>query len=164
MALDPIPTSFQSDGKWTLTYVPTASNPLSAAILNGGTAKDITYSFTADGFNYSVAQATVEDKRLTLVQDLSRPGKTTESLELKYVDTTDAGSAAVLFTAGSTGFIVIRRQVDNGTAYAASQIVDVITYVLGVQRPDAPTENGLDTISQTVYFTAATQRKATTVA
>jgi len=164
MALDPIPTSFQSDGKWTITYVPTGANPLSAAILNGGTAKDVTYSFTSDGFNYGVTQAVVEDKRLTLVQDLSRPGKTTESLELRYVDTTDATSAAVLLQPGLAGFFVIRRQVDNGTAYAAAQIVDVISFVLGVQRPEAPTENGLDTIAQTSYFTSATQRKAVVVA
>jgi hypothetical protein len=164
MALDPIPASWQSDGKWTITYVPTASNPLSAAILNGGTAKDVTYSFTPDGFNYGVTQAVVEDKRLTLVQDLSRPGKKTETLELKYVDSTDAGSAAVLFTELSTGYLVIRRQVDNGTAYAVAQVVDVITYQVGAQRPEAPTENGLDLISQTVFFTSATQRKAVVVA
>jgi hypothetical protein len=120
MALDPIPTSFQSDGNWTVTYVPTGSNPLSAAILNGATAKDVTYGLTSDGFAYAVSQASVDDKRLTLVQDLSRPGKTTETLTIKYVDSTDADSAAVLFTAGLTGYFVIRRGVANGTAYSTS--------------------------------------------
>jgi hypothetical protein len=40
----------------------------------------------------------------------------------------------------------------------------VISFVLGVQVPDAPAENGLDTITQGVYFTSATQRKASVVA
>lgn len=164
MALDPIPASFQSDGLWTITYVPSGSNPLSAAILNGGTAKDVTYSLTSDGFNYGVTQAEVPDKRLTLVQDLSAPGKTTETLTLKYVDSTDAASAAVLFTAGLLGFFVVRRHIANGTVYAIADVVDVITFQLGVQAPDAPTENGLDTITQGVYFKTATQRKATVAA
>jgi len=164
MAIDPIPSSWQSDGNWTITYVPTGSNPLSVAILNGATAKDVTYSFTPDGFNYGVTQATIEDKRLTLTQDLSRPGKTTETLELKYVDSADATSAAALFTPGLAGFFVVRRQVANGTAYSIGQTPDVISFVLGVQRPEAPTENGLDLLSQTVFFTSVTQRKVTLVA
>jgi len=164
MALDPIPASFQSDGLWTITYVPSGSAPLSAAILNGATAKDITYNLTSDGFTYAVTQASVDDKRLTLVQDLSRPGKTTETLTIKYVDSTDAASLAVLFTAGLSGYLVIRRGVANGTTYAVGQIVDVITFSLGVQAPDAPAENGLDTITQGVYITSATQRKVLVVA
>jgi hypothetical protein len=164
MALDPIPTSFQSDGLHTITYVPAASNPLSAAILNGGTAKDVTYGLTADGFNYAVTQAEVPDKRYTLQQDLSAPGKTKETLVLRYVDTTDAGSPAVTFTEGLRGYLVVRRQVANGTAYAAAQIVDVLDVQFGKQSPDAPSENGLDTITQGTYFKSATQRKATVVA
>jgi len=164
MALDPIPASYQSDGNWTITYVPTGANAKSVAILNGGTAKDVTYSFTPDGFNYGITEATVTDGRLTLVQILSRPGKVTETLELKYVDTDDAASAAVLLTPSLTGQFAVRRKVANGTAYATTQKADIITFVLGVQRPDAPTENGVDTISQTVYFTSATERAATLVA
>lgn len=163
MALDPIPTSYQSDGLWTITYVPAAANPLSAAILNGGTAKDVTYGFTPDGFNYAVTQTEVVDKRLTLQQDLSAPGKTTETLSVKYVDTADATSPAVIFTEGLRGFLVIRRQVANGTAYAAAQIVDVLDVQFGKQTPDAPTENGIDTITQGTYFKSATQRKAVVV-
>lgn len=82
MPIDPIPTSFQSDGNWTVTYVPTGSNPLSAAVLNGATAKDVTYGFTPDGFNYTVTQNEIEDKRLTLQQILSAPGNTKEALTL----------------------------------------------------------------------------------
>ena len=170
MALDPIPASFQSDGLWTVTYVPTGSNPLSAAILNGATAKDITYGLTGDGFTYAVSQAEVTDSRLTLQQSLSRPGRVTETLSIKYVDTTDTAAPAVLFAPDSTtgvypaGFLVVRRGVANGTAYATGQKVDVLTVQFGVQAPDAPAENGLDTVTQGVYLTASTQRKATVVA
>jgi hypothetical protein len=164
MALDPVPASSQSDGRWKIALVPAGSNGLSVAILGGGTTKAMTYSFTADGFNYAVSQATVEDKRLTLVQDLSRPGKTTETLETKYVDSADAASAAVLLPAGTTGQFVIRRGTDNATAWTVGQKVDIITFVSGAQRPDAPTENGLDTISQTQYITAPTVRQGVLIA
>lgn len=164
MALETVPASSQSDGRWRITYVPAGSNALSVAILNGATAKPLTYSFTADGFNWTTAQATVEDKRLTLEQDLSRPGKTTETLEVKYVDSATADSAAVLLTAGTEGQLTVRRSVANGTTHTVAQKADVITFIAGAQRPDAPTENGLDTISQTLYITAPTVRKGVLVA
>jgi hypothetical protein len=164
MALENVPASSQSDGRWRITDVPTGSNALSVAILNGATAKPITYSLTPDGFAWDTAQATVEDKRLTLTQDLSRPGKTTETLELTYVDSTDANSAAVLFVAGKTGQFNVRRGVDNAALHVVGGLADVISYVLGVQRPQAPTENGLDLVKQTVYITAPTVRKGVLVA
>lgn len=162
MALETVPASTQSDGKWRITQVAKAVNALSVAALVAG--KPLTYSFTADGFNWAISQATVDDKRLTLTQDLSRPGKTTETLEVKYVASSDAGSAAVILAAGTEGQLNVRRGVDNATAATIGQTADVITYVAGAQRPDAPTENGLDTISQTLYITAPTVRGGVLVA
>jgi hypothetical protein len=160
-----VPTSSQSDGRWKVVYVPTGSNAASAAILNGGTAKDLTYSFTADGFNYGISQAEVEDKRLTLDQDLTRPGRKKETLEVKYVDSTDANSADVVLTEGSTGQLAIRRGTSNATTLTATtDKVDIITYQAGAKRPDAPVENGVDTVSQTLYITAVTQRDVTVIA
>ena len=164
MPLETTPVSSQSDGRWRITYVPIASNALSVAILNGATAKPVTYGLTADGFNYSLTQATVEDKRLTLVQDLSRPGKVSETLEIKFVASVTADSAAVLFVAGLEGKLNVRRGYDNATDAAVAQKADVITFIAGAQRPDAPTENGLDTISQTLYITAPTVRNGVLVA
>lgn len=162
--IENVPASSQSDGRWRITDVPAGSNALSVAILNGGTSKPMTYSFTPDGFAWDTTQATVEDKRLTLKQDLSRPGKTSETLELTYVASTDANSAAVLFTEGKEGQFNVRRGVDNATAATVGQKADVISYVLGAQRPQAPTENGLDLIKQTAYITAPTVRGGVLVA
>lgn len=164
MASDPIPASSASDGRWKIASVPTGSNPLSVAILNGGTSKALTYSFTDTGFNFTVDQATITDKRLTLDTDLSRAGKKTESGTLQYVDSADADSAAVLLTEGSEGQFVVRKGISNATAWTVGQKVDVYTYQVGAQRPDAPTENGIDYISQGVYLTKPTVRKAVLVA
>jgi hypothetical protein len=164
MAAGTVPTSSASDGRYKIAYVPTASNALSAAILNGGTAKELTYSFTADGFNYGITQATVEDKRLTLDQDLSQPGRRQETLEVKYIDSTDVASADVVLTEGSTGQLAIRRGTANATNFTVGDKVDVITYKAGAKRPDPPVENGVDTVTQTLFITAITQRDATVIA
>lgn len=164
MAIEQTPASTQSDGKWRITYVPAASNALSVAILNGGTSKPLTYGFTADGFNWSTSQATVDDKRLTLVQDLSRPGRITETLEVKYVRSATTDSADAVLIEGLAGQLNVRRAVDNATIATVAQKADVITFVAGVKRPDPPTENGVDTISQTLYITAPTVRDGVLVA
>lgn len=163
MPLDSVAQSSQSDGRWKVAYVP-SGNPLSVAIVKGATSKNLTYSFTPDGFNWSITQSEVEDKRLTLVQDLTRPGKKKETLETKYVASADADSAAVVLAEGTVGFFVVRRGIDNATDWAVGQKVDVITFTAGAQRPDAPVENGVDTISQTQYITNVTQRQVTLVA
>ncbi|WP_396657110.1 hypothetical protein [Microbacterium oxydans] len=163
MPLDPIPASSQSDGKWKIAYVP-SGNPLSVAIIKGASSKNLTYSFTPDGFNWATTQAEVADPRLTLVQDLSRPGKKKETLETKYVDSSDANAAATVLAEGTSGFFVVRRGTDNATDWTVGDKVDVITFTAGAQRPDAPTENGVDTISQTQYITSVTQRKVTLIA
>jgi hypothetical protein len=164
MALEPVPASTQSDGKWRITYVPSSANALSVAALVGATAKTLTYSFTPDGFAWTITQAVVEDKRLTLTQDLSRPGKTSETLEVKYVASDDAASANAILTPGTEGKLNVRRGVDNAVVPTVGQKADVITFIAGAQRPDAPTENGLDTISQTLYITAPTTRYGVLVA
>ena len=162
--IDPVAQSSQSDGRWKIAFIPKASNPLSVAALKGATARNLTYSFTPDGFQLSRSQATVNDPRLTLIQILSRPGKVTETLELKYVASSDADSADAVLTDGLEGYFVIRRGTDNATDWTIAQKVDVITFVLGVRRPDAPVENGVDTVSRTAYISAVTQSQAALIA
>lgn len=162
MAAEDVVASTGSDGRWRVGFTALADNPLSVADLIAGDL--LTYSLTADGFDHQVTQATAEDKRLTLIQDLSRPGRVTEALNIKYVRSTDAGSAHALLVQGTEGHLTIRRGVANATEWTIGQEVDVITFEAGVQRPDAPVENGVDTISQTLYITAVTQYDATLIA
>jgi len=145
--------------------VPSGSNAKSAAILNGATAKKITYSFTADGFNYAISQAETEDKRLTLDQDLTRPGRKKETLEVKYVRSSATDSADQLLAEGTSAQFAVRYGVTNATdATATTQKVDIITFTAGAKRPDPPVENGVDTVSQTIFITAVTQRDQAVVA
>lgn len=168
MPLENVPASTQSDGRWRITQVPSGSNAKSVAILNGATAKPVTYGIVAGGWDYQRNQATVEDKRLTLVQDLSRPGKVTETLEITVVESADVGSADRILAALAesqveTQFLVRRAQA-NGDAHATGQKGDILTGVVGVRRPQAPVENGVDTAKYSLFFTKPTETDVALVA
>jgi hypothetical protein len=45
----------------------------------------------------------------------------------------------------------VRRAVDNATIHTVGQIADVHTVVVGTRRPQAPVENGIDTVAYTLY-------------
>ena len=75
------------------------------------------------------------------------------TLDLKYVDSTDAKSAAVVLTEGLSGFLVERRNTPNGTLIAASQKVRVIPCTLGAQNPGPLNGTGKFTINQQVAIT-----------
>lgn len=168
MATEQVPASTQSDGKWRITTVPTGSNAKSVAILNGGTAKPITYGLTADGWQHAKTQAKAEDKRLTYPTDLSRPGRVTETLTVTAVASVTADSADVLLSAlavsGAEIQFLVRRAVDNSTTHTIGQIGDIVTGVIGVRRPNPPTENGVDTVSFDVHLTLATQDQIVLIA
>lgn len=168
MAIEATPASTQSDGRWRITNVPAGSNAKSVAILNGATAKPITYGITGGGWAHEVTQATVADPRLTLIQDLSRPGKVTETLNVTVVASTDVASAdrilAALSASQTESQFVVRRAIANADTHVVAQLADVITGVVGVRRPDAPVENGVDTAQYAIYITKPTERDAVLVA
>lgn len=168
MALENTPASSQSDGRWRITNVPIGSNAKSVAILNGASAKAITYGLTADGWDRQISQATVEDKRLTLIQDLTRPGKVTETVNTKVVESSDVASADQILKGLSESQaesqFVQRKGVANADTHAVGQVVDILTGVVGVRRPDAPVENGVDTAQYTIYLTKPTERDVVLVA
>lgn len=168
MANESVPASSQSDGRWRITNVPSGSSAKSVAILNGGTAKPVTYGIVAGGWAFDRTQAEVVDARLTLSQDMSRPGKIKETLEITVVESADSASAdrilaALAASQNETQFLV-RRAVANGDAHAIGQTGDLITGVVGVRRPQAPTENGVDTAKYGFFFTKPTETDVTLVA
>lgn len=166
MADELVPASSQSDGRWRITQVEGSADATSVAILAAG--KAITYGITAGGWAHETTQATVEDKRLTLKQDLSRPGKTTETLNVTVVYSPDLNSADKVLQALSVSQLesqfVVRRAVDNGDIHEVGQFADIITGIVGVRRPDAPVENGVDTAQYTIFITAPTRRDVALVA
>lgn len=167
MALEETPGSVATDGNLSLWFVPfgESTNPASKAILDGVTAKRITYSLTPDGFAHTIDEATIEDGRLTLRQALQAAGTVTDNLELSYVYGADDDVARVALTEGVKGWIVARYAVPNETAVTiTTQSVDVLPIRAGVQRKSAPARNAVFTIMQKQFITGTVLRDQVVVA
>jgi hypothetical protein len=161
MALEATPASVATDGNLRITFVDDASNPLSVAALASG--DDITYSLTPSGFTHGITENNIDDPRLTLKQIFNRPGTSTETLALQYIWGDADDVAYSVLAEGTKGFLVVRYATPNATSYATGQKVDVLTVLAGKQRRDAPTANGLFTISQNLYITDVTKNDQTLV-
>ena len=162
MAAEAVPLSVAWDDNLRITFVPSGADPLSVAVLGGATAKDLTYSLKT--FNRAITEAVINDPRLTLKQILQKRGKITETLEVNYVFGDAADVAYAALAEGTEGFLVLRYSVSNSTAWAAAQTVDVITIECGRQRKDAPVENGVQTVTQTLFITDVSADDSVTVA
>lgn len=162
MAAEAVPGSVPWDDNLRITFVPSGSDPKSAAILSGGTAKDLTYSLKS--FNRAITQAMIDDPRLTLKQVLQRFGKKTETLEVNYVFGGADEVARTVLAEGVAGFLTLRYSLPNATAWAAAQEIDVLTIECGAQRKDAPVDNGVQTITQAIAITDVSETDTVTVA
>lgn len=160
MTQEATPKSVNSDDMLRLTWTASAANPLSAAALVAGT--DLTYSLKS--WDPGETQATISDQRLSLSQELKRPGRKSFTLTVQYVFGDSGDVAAATLVEGTSGQISARYSVPNATAWTAAQIADVYYVTCGSQRKDAPVENGVQTITQELFVTAVVQKDATIVA
>ena len=150
------PPAVDQSGNLTIWWVPTiadVSAPKAATEIGAAGSFRITYSFTAGGWKLAGAQAKKKDDRLTLKQSLESLDKKDVTLTLDYVDSSAAGSAAVLLTEGLSGYFVERRSTPNATIAAAAQKVRVIPVTLGAQLPGDITGDGKFTIHQETAVT-----------
>jgi len=162
MAQEIVPGSVAYDDNLRIAFVPEGSDPLSVAVLTGPTTKDLTYSLKA--FNRTVTEAVIDDPRLSLKQTLQKRGRISETLEVQYVFGADDDVAAVALAEGTKGAIDVRYSLANATDWLAGQKVDSITIECGKQRKDAPTENGVQTVTQTLFVTGVSKDDAVLVA
>lgn len=163
MALETAEASVASDGNLRIAFVP-SGNAQSVAILAGGTTKALTYSLTPSGFNRAITENSIEDPRLTLKVVLSRPGTSTQTLELQYVFGGVSEVARPALAEGTSGFLVVRYSLPNATDWTVAQKVDIIPILAGKQRKDPPTANGIQTITQAFYVTGVPQDDVALVA
>jgi hypothetical protein len=153
MAAEAVPQSVNWDDNLRITWTAEAEDPKSAADLIAGV--DLTYSLKS--LTRTINEARIEDPRLTLKQILERPGKVTEQVEVQYVFGDAGDVAAATLVQGTKGHLTLRYSTPNATAWAAAQIVDVITVECGKQRKDSPVENGVQTITQTLFVIDTTE-------
>ena len=148
------PSAVDQTGNLTIWAIPgnTISQSLpSTAALGGATCFRVTYSFTSGGWALTAPQEKLTDERLTSTQARESLGKITPALgDLTYVDSTVAGSAAVVLAAGGIFQFIERRNVAQTSLAAAAQKVRVINVNLGAQAPGPTDGTGKFTITQVV--------------
>lgn len=145
-----VPSALDQRGNTTIWWVPTIADPAAPTVVEIGAAgaHRVTYSFTPDGWNLAGAQATVDDDRLTIPQALSSLDVNKVTLDLKYVDSADANSAALILLEGTSGFFVERRSVPQTQAITTGDKVRVIPCTLGAQNPGVINNTGKFLINQ----------------
>jgi hypothetical protein len=134
------------DGFVRVSFVAAIANinaPVAATELTGGLL--LASVITPDGLiGFEPATADVDNSALNSTFDTKTIGRDSFSgtmLRLKKQSGTD--TAWTTLVRGTTGYIVVRRYMDNATAYAAGQPVNVYPIICGQRRELAPTANSV---------------------
>lgn len=169
MALEAVPAGQVSDGFGLVLFVPTAgiANPAAPTVaeLTAGTVKSFTYSITHDGFKHTTTINKVKTNRLTLKQEIQYDGTEVDDLALTYAYTnTNTDVIRVALPVNTTGWLVTRWGIDNATAIAAAQIIDVIPFKASLPLKDAPVKDSEITRTQVLNVTGKVWRDVLVVA
>ena len=153
-----------SDGNVRVSWVPTIASIAAptTAELNAGTRLDQT--MTADGLvGFAPEQQKIVTTPLSGTFATSRNGRVAfgePMLRIKKQDATD--TIFNLLVKDTAGYVVIRRDLDAGTAWAASQKVSVYPAVCGETVFMDPEENSLSRYEVPIAITSQPQQRATT--
>lgn len=134
-----------ADGNTRVAWVAAiaSQNAPTTTELNAGILLQST--ITADGLmGFEPETAEVETTSLASTFDTKNLGRDSFSgtgLRLKKQSGTD--TAWTTLVRGTTGYIVVRRYMDNATAWAVSQAVNVYPIICGQRRELAPTANSV---------------------
>jgi hypothetical protein len=149
------PPAIDQTGNLTIWCIPKATagiNPdaMTKTQLDAASAKRITYSFIEGGWNPNPSQGKNDDRRLTSKQSRQTLQAVQNDIpDLAYVDSTAAGSAAMILTPGDWYFVERRNVDQSALATATTQKVRVYDLTLGEQLT-GPIQDGKFTRKQAV--------------
>jgi hypothetical protein len=158
------------DGTTRVAYVVTIANinaPATATELNAGSSLLLQTILTADGLmNFQADTADVDNSSMASKFDTVVAGRASfknSALKLKKQLTGDT-TFTTLTVQGTTGFIVVRRYIDQATAWAAGQLVEVYPIMTGFYQPQDPASNEVAKYVIPVKITSTPSLTATTAA
>lgn len=165
------PVSNLADGMVKVMWVPavTDTSAPTVAEANAVTGVDLSCYLTADGFTPGVDETVITDDRLCSTQTFEKPGRYSDTLTISYVYRAQdsAGTDNKAFTTLehlTTGFLIIRWGADYETAFAADDVVDVLSVQAGIQQKQPPEANSVLKITQRMFITNAAQRNVAVIA
>jgi hypothetical protein len=150
------------DGFTRVAYVPTIANiaaPTTAELNAGILLQSV---MTPDGLTgFEPSTADVDNSALNSTFNTVTIGRDSFSgtkLTLKKQATGDTTYATLL--RGVAGYIVVRRYIDNATAWASTQVVEVYPVIFGQTRNLAPVANSVTKWEVDTKITSTPQIRA----
>ncbi len=130
-----------NDGKTAVSFVPTISSTAAPTVAELNAGVRIDSYLTPDGLGIEFSTESVDTTALSSTYNAELPGRLTVSTELTLKHQGDAAAPFSTFASKPNGYIVVRRNVDATTAWAADQIVEIYTVQIGTRRRNAPAAN-----------------------
>jgi len=159
-------TDVIADGRTRVTWVPTIADIAAPTITELEAGEDLQHVITADGLiGFEASTAEVDNTSLASTFDTRKPGRASFSgtmLRLKKQDGTDTVYDTLV--RGTTGHIVIRRSIPEGTAWAADQDVEVYPVECGEVRKLPPEANSTERYEVPTMITAEPELRAAVAA
>jgi hypothetical protein len=150
-----IPVTTTTDGLirvWWVAAIVNTSAPTVAELTAG---IDLTCWLTPDGWQPSLNQAAVVDKRLCASQDFEAPGRFSRGLTVKYATAPQGtNTAKTTLIPGTAGYLVERRGISVDTAPIAAQKVNVYPGTPGQYEDLAPEENAKFKTQQKIFISS----------
>lgn len=136
-------TDIVVDGFTRVSYVPTIANiaaPTTAELNAGILLQSV---MTPDGLTgFEPTTADVDNSALNSTFDTKTIGRDSFSgTKLIFKKQATGDTTYTTLTRGTAGYIVVRRYIDNATAYASTQVVEVYPVIFGQTRNLAPAAN-----------------------
>lgn len=159
-------SSIPSDGNVLAKVLPAVADFNAPAVLeaNAASAVDISCYLTSNGYSPSVDEQVTTDERLCSRQTFEQPGRVTNSLDLTYIDNTNASNEATdnkakaTLIPGSTHVLLVRRGIPYENALAAGQTVTLFPIKPGVYQELPPEANSVLKIMQKQFITGPVSR------
>lgn len=158
--------STPADGNVLVKLLPAVAdmNDPKLTEVNAVGAVDISCYLTSDGYAPGVDQAGIPDERLCSTQIFEQPGRETNTLNLTYIDNTNAPNEATdneakeTLVPGSSHVLLVRRGVAYEEPLAAGQKVILWPLKAGVQGDVPPEANSILKTMQKMFVTGPVVR------
>lgn len=151
------------DGQTRVAWVPTISNnaaPTTAELNAGILLQSVITADGLVGFEPTTAEVDTSSLASTFnTKNIGRDDFSGTMLRLKKQSGTD--TAYTTLVRGATGYIVIRRDIAETTAWASSQSVEVYPVICGQRKRLAPEANSVSRYEVPTMVTAAPTLSAT---
>lgn len=153
-----------SDGQVKVTWLTslTAPGAPSAAELSAGT--DLEGFITPDGLSVEIGDDSVDTSALNSTFSTTKAGRGTVAIEVTFKDQGRDQAPWSTFVGRPSGYLVIRRNVDSSTAYAASQSVEVYAVTAGDHKIQPPAANEVAKFAVEYFSSTDPVLSASTVA